>query len=210
MKAKAKVIPLGNTTVVNQPDKGLTVHLSQNAHDASVNRLFKSKRFKRLPKGREVVKEGSVVMLVSKKLQYVPYGEKFMFPVILEGDTKISYFKCTKVSNYQVKVVDYGRVFECVPDVEVLVNKYHNYSFTQKTSNMATAKKAAPKKSAAKSKGKKPTSKKKEGPGKIEQIIALHKQGLSNKEIEAKGFNYTTISIQVAKYKKAHGKGKKK
>jgi hypothetical protein len=42
------------------------------------------------------------------------------------------------------------------------------------------------------------------GPGKIEQILALHKQGLSNKQIvEDHGFNKTTVSIQVAKYNKA-------
>lgn len=41
-------------------------------------------------------------------------------------------------------------------------------------------------------------------PGKIEQILALHKAGLSNKEIVEKGFNKTTVSIQVAKYKKAN------
>lgn len=40
-------------------------------------------------------------------------------------------------------------------------------------------------------------------PGKIEQILQLHKEGKSNKEIVAAGFNKTTVSIQVAKYKKS-------
>lgn len=51
---------------------------------------------------------------------------------------------------------------------------------------------AAPKKKAAE----------KTGPGKIEQIIALHKKGKSNAEIVEAGFNKTTVSIQVAAYKK--------
>ncbi len=41
------------------------------------------------------------------------------------------------------------------------------------------------------------------GPGKIEQIIALHVAGKSNKEIVEAGFNKTTVSIQVSKYKKS-------
>lgn len=48
-----------------------------------------------------------------------------------------------------------------------------------------------------------PAAAEEKGPGKIEQILAFHNQGLSNKEIEEKGFNKTTISIQVAKFKKA-------
>lgn len=63
---------------------------------------------------------------------------------------------------------------------------------------MATAKKAAA-----------PTAKKngavkeeEKGPGKIEQILTLHKKGLSNQEIVDKGFNKTTVSIQVSKFKK--------
>jgi len=39
-------------------------------------------------------------------------------------------------------------------------------------------------------------------PGKIAQIIELHKNGYSNAEIVDKGFNKTTVSIQVSKYKK--------
>lgn len=45
-------------------------------------------------------------------------------------------------------------------------------------------------------------------PGKIEQIIAFHKAGLSNQQIAEKGFNKTTISIQVSKYKKAQAAAK--
>jgi len=47
------------------------------------------------------------------------------------------------------------------------------------------------------------------GPGKIEQIIALHKKGKSNQEIVDAGFNKTTVAIQVAKYKKANPKAGK-
>lgn len=36
----------------------------------------------------------------------------------------------------------------------------------------------------------------------IDQIIKLHKQGLSNKEIIAKGFNKSTVGRQVSEYKK--------
>ncbi len=209
MKQPITVKNFGNTTIV-ETEKGLEVHASPNMHEGSANRLFKSKRFKRLPKGREVVKEGEVTILVPRKIQYVPYRQKFLFPVSKEDNT-IVYYTCEKITNYQVRVKDMGRTFECVPACEVLVERIEPFLFTQKTSNMATAKKAAPKKKVAvkaKAKGKS-AGKKEGGPGKIEQIIALHKQGLSNKEIEAKGFNYTTISIQVAKYKKAHGKGKK-
>jgi hypothetical protein len=70
----------------------------------------------------------------------------------------------------------------------------------------ATAKKAAVKKAATKSAAPKSAPAKKaavkEGPGKIEQIIALHKAGKTNAEIVEKGFNKTTVSIQVSKYKK--------
>lgn len=41
-------------------------------------------------------------------------------------------------------------------------------------------------------------------PGKIEQILALHKEGKTLAEIVEAGFNKTTASIQIAKYKKAN------
>lgn len=78
--------------------------------------------------------------------------------------------------------------------------------------NMAVSK-AASKGGAKTSKGSKSATPKKadtkvveKGPGKIEQIIALHKKGKSNAEIVEAGFNKTTVSIQVSKYKKEHGK----
>jgi len=42
-----------------------------------------------------------------------------------------------------------------------------------------------------------------EGIGKIAQIIILHKQGNTNKEIIAMGYNKTTVSIQVNRYLKS-------
>lgn len=74
---------------------------------------------------------------------------------------------------------------------------------TKKAAAKKTDTKAAPKKAAAKKEAK--------GDGKIAQIIALHKQGLANADIVAKGFNKTTVSIQVSKYKKEKeaAKGKK-
>lgn len=77
------------------------------------------------------------------------------------------------------------------------------------------AKKGAAKKAAAapapvKGAAKKAAAKTEEkGPGKIEQIIALHKKGKSNQEIVEAGFNKTTVSIQVAKYKKENAKPSK-
>lgn len=38
--------------------------------------------------------------------------------------------------------------------------------------------------------------------GKIDQIIAFHEAGKTNAEIVDLGFNKTTVSIQVSKYKK--------
>lgn len=38
--------------------------------------------------------------------------------------------------------------------------------------------------------------------GKIAEILELHKQGMSNKEIIEKGFNKSTVSIQCAKFKR--------
>lgn len=75
--------------------------------------------------------------------------------------------------------------------------------------NKMATKKAAVKKPATKKKAVKKAVKKEGGPGLIEQIIALHKQGYSNQEIAAKGFNKTTISIQVGKYKKLKAAKKK-
>jgi hypothetical protein len=201
-----KVKDFGNTKIVTSSN-GNTIHLSESAHDTSLNRLFKSKRFNRLPKGREVLKEGEVKMLAPKKLQYVDKYEVFLFPIMQDG--KLCYFWCKKVSNRQVRVRDMERVYECVPTVEVLVSKVFSYSFTIKTSNMTT--KVAPKKvskatkqqATGKAKAKAPKADADKGPGKIEQIIALHKQGLSNKEIVEKGFNKTTVSIQVSKFKRA-------
>lgn len=80
---------------------------------------------------------------------------------------------------------------------------------------MATAKKAAPKKAAAPKKptatapAKKVGAPKKEN-GLIAQIIALHVKGKTNQQIVDAGFNKTTVSIQVAKYKKANEKPTKK
>jgi hypothetical protein len=62
----------------------------------------------------------------------------------------------------------------------------------------AAVKKAAPKKSA-------PAKEVKKGPGKIAQILALHGKGKTLDQIEAAGFNRTTASIQIAKFKKANG-----
>jgi len=66
---------------------------------------------------------------------------------------------------------------------------------TKKAAKKVAAKKAAPKKAVAKKTEDK-------GPGKIAQILDLHKQGYSNKEIIEKGFSPTTVSIQVSKYKR--------
>lgn len=88
---------------------------------------------------------------------------------------------------------------------------------TQKQATATPAKKGAAKKAApAPAPAKKGAAKKaaakveEKGPGKIEQIIALHVKGKSNAEIVEAGFNKTTVSIQVAKYKKENGKGSKK
>lgn len=62
----------------------------------------------------------------------------------------------------------------------------------------AAVKKAAPKKVAPAKK----TKVVEKGEGKIDQILALHKSGQSNAEIVEAGFNKTTVSIQVAKFKK--------
>lgn len=40
----------------------------------------------------------------------------------------------------------------------------------------------------------------------IEQILALHQQGLSNKDIIAKGFNKSTVNRQVSEFKKRNAK----
>lgn len=66
---------------------------------------------------------------------------------------------------------------------------------TKAKAKKATTKKAAPVKKATKNtEGKEP--------GKIAQIIELHKKGYSNAEIVEAGYNKTTVAIQVAKYKK--------
>lgn len=101
-----------------------------------------------------------------------------------------------------------------------LLNKTGD-SDSEQNESMAQATKSQPQAAAAPKKGakkaseapapapvKKAAAKKAEvveekGPGKIEQILALHKAGKSNKEIVESGFNKTTVSIQVAKYKKA-------
>lgn len=48
----------------------------------------------------------------------------------------------------------------------------------------------------------KPKAQKMGGKSIIEQIIELHKQGLTNKEIVEKGFNKSTVNRQVCEYKK--------
>jgi len=74
------------------------------------------------------------------------------------------------------------------------------------TAKKATAaKKAAPAKKAPEAPAKKVGAPKKEN-GLIQQIIALHVKGKTNQQIVDAGFNKTTVSIQVAKYKKANAK----
>lgn len=70
---------------------------------------------------------------------------------------------------------------------------------------MATAKKAAPKKAAAAKKDA-PAKAAAKPTGKIAQIIALHVKGKSLEQIEAAGFNKTTASIQISKYKRENEK----
>lgn len=48
----------------------------------------------------------------------------------------------------------------------------------------------------------KPKKQNGEGGGIIDQILALHKKGLSNKEIIAEGYNKSTVNRQVSEYKK--------
>jgi len=67
---------------------------------------------------------------------------------------------------------------------------------TKAKAKKAPVKKVATKKAVTKS------SDGEKGPGKSAQIIELHKKGYSNAEIVGEGFNKTTVSIQVAKYKK--------
>ncbi len=46
------------------------------------------------------------------------------------------------------------------------------------------------------------------GSGKIEQILALHIAGKTNKEIVEAGFNKSTVNRQVGEYKKRQSNGK--
>lgn len=71
---------------------------------------------------------------------------------------------------------------------------------------MAAKKEKAPaKKAAAKKDGAKKGAPKKENSGKIFEIIQLHKKGLTNAQIIEKGYNKSTVGIQVAKYKRGEG-----
>lgn len=193
----------GNTKIVASPN-GNTIHLSQSSHDTSLNRLFKSKRFNRLPKGREIVRDGTDLNCFIETTYRYAFKHKLRFLRQI-GSHLFWYKPRTK----DTAITDYGQVIEIDPSSLVFTKSVFHYSFTIKTSNMTT--KAAPKAKASKAqkqqapaKGKAKAAKSDDkGPGKIEQIIALHKQGLSNKEIAEKGFNKTTISIQVSKFKKA-------
>lgn len=107
------------------------------------------------------------------------------------------------------KVIDTSQIYKVNKKDRVLISDSVDsliikQSPPEEANTMATKKAAAKKTATKKSAAKKSTVKKGEGgPGKIEQIIALHKSGLSNQEIVEKGFNKTTVSIQVAKFKKA-------
>lgn len=71
-----------------------------------------------------------------------------------------------------------------------------------------TTKTAAPKKAAAKQEAPKKAGAPKKPDGKIAQIIALHLKGKTIAQIVEAGFNKTTASIQIAKYKRENGGGK--
>lgn len=193
---KALVRGIGQTRIVIKRDTK-EVHIPQRSHDGSVERLFSSKRFKKaMPKGREVVKEGEEKALARYKYTWAMHPKNRHRWFWFDPMTGIRLRKARYVSPKTCKA-DNGELFAINKDADILVEDVFSYLFTIKTSNMAT-KKAAPKKAA-----KKVATKKEGGPGKIEQIIALHKQGLSNKEIVEKGFNKTTVSIQVSKFKRA-------
>lgn len=101
--------------------------------------------------------------------------------------------------NYETPQLIFQSLINKVPNRATnMANATAKKSAPAKKTASKAASKAAPKKAAAKAA---PAVDK--GPGKIAQIIEWHKKGLSNAEIVEKGFNKTTVSIQVSKFKNA-------
>lgn len=190
---------IGQVTVADN-----TLHVPQSMKSDGVERFISSKRFQKIKgDGRELLKEGRMKILKSILFAKLPDGDRGWMCRAGTNPKNLPWQMCVKVGK-KARVIETSETFTPFKDSTVMVEEFVNYSFIIKTSpetaaNMATkkkaAKKAAPKKAAA-AKGEK------KGPGKIEQIIALHKAGKSNAEIVEKGFNKTTVSIQVSKYKK--------
>lgn len=204
MRYKPRIKRLSNVVVEKLPTGDTILNIPQRMQEKGFNRFVHSKRFVNLQNGDTIFKEGDMKILHSVDFGSLKPGNRVWCRKYINGD----YYFCEVLDEKLVRNTQSGEIFE---PGHILAIETVTYSLIIKNeNNMATktapAKKAAPKKAAAPvKKNAKPEEK---GPGKIEQILALHQKGLSNQEIVAKGFNKTTVSIQVAKFKK--GKAEKK
>lgn len=209
-KTKLRKLP-GNQTEITAPDT---------MHTGSLQRLLSSKKYSSYgTEQREIIKEGEQPALFPVMFSGLNnYTDFWCIP-----PHKVNYYLCRKITKDHIKVIATGQIFDVDPTYTVLLIGKEFFSLTIKqtagtsdVTNMAT--KTAPKKAAKKTTGKKASSKKPAvkkatdektlaskaaDAGLISNIIFWHKEGLSNKDIiEKKGFNKSTVGIQVAKYKR--------
>lgn len=214
-----KVKHLGQITV-QKTKAGNTLHIPKTMHSDGIERFVSSKKFRKI-KGdnKELYKEGEMNILRPTAVNKVDVGAR-VWAQPLAGIYGKDWQLCVLLEGGKARVISTSQRFDTTPHTTVLVEQLVNYSFTIKTSpekaiTMAT-KKAAAKKVAAKATATKVPAKKaakakdEKGPGKIAQILELHRKGMENSDIVAKGFNKTTVSIQVSKYKKENAKPAKK
>lgn len=200
-----KIKRLGKV-VVQKLHTGKTVlNVPQPMKHDGLERLYHSKRFVATEANKDVtlVKQGNMNVIKPMIFGNIAQYRKGW---VLDGGF---YKPCLKVTPMSVKVMETGQVIACEHETIFLVEDTVTYSLTIKQSpdeqaNQMATKKAAKKssKKASSKKAVKKEAKRSKDGGKIANIIALHKTGLSNQEIVAKGFNKTTVGIQVAKYKR--------
>lgn len=208
---KAKIKRIGSV-VVELNENGNTLNVPATMHEEGATRFVHSKRFVKVKgDGRELLKEGEETVLVIAEFKDIPEGSRFWCMSVTGKDYKYCRKQnglCKSMATEQIlspwrilipKTVTYSFTIKTNPAQQV------NTMATKKATPAAATKKTATKKAAApKAAAKKAAAVKTEekGPGKIQQILALHKAGKSNAEIVEAGFNKTTVSIQVARYKR--------
>lgn len=220
MRYKPKLKKIGKTRVEKMPGDVTKITAPEGMQEKGLQRLLSSKKYDAVKQwDREVVKEGEQIILRWVDFEDLGAGDCFWYadPNVVNLITGTTFKWLRKVNETTAKNLKTEQVFKIPNNNQCLFPTKQNFSLTIKqipgnteVTQMATKTKKAAKKTAKKAvkkaapkkAGEKTLASKGKDAGTISNIIALHKEGVANKDIIAKGFNKSTVGIQVAKFKR--------